>query len=86
MSTTQSNPISLTSESSKKMYVFSSNGKAFTLLKGKLPQVIMNQIGNKQFTVAKVLNKDLKIKLENDINSASTSEEPINKVKNNYKY
>jgi hypothetical protein len=76
----------LSSDNSKKVYVFSTGGKSYTLVKSKLPQLVLNQF-NKNFTLFKTAKRD--IKNHNDIISeintttASTSQESTEKVSSN---
>lgn len=47
----------------KKVFFFSSGGKTYSLVKSKLPQVVMNQLNEKNFSVvAKLTKQDVKSK------------------------
>ncbi|XP_001608036.2 uncharacterized protein DDB_G0283697 [Nasonia vitripennis] len=61
-------------DNAKKVLFFSSGGKTYSLVKSKLPPVVMNQFNDKNFTVvAKLAKQDVKLKDTTSSTNVTTS-------------
>lgn len=70
--------ITVAPDDAKKLYVFTSGGKSYTILKSQLPQILCNQMNERNVTlVAKPLKADLQNNKDTTVKvTAPSIEEP----------